>query len=311
MKALRKVPVWLGLAFALFACEGEEEERKLSEPIVASPAIFKKGKLPGAPADGQPATEGPVAFAELEGRAQQGASALRLGGTTNAETHTVGFRLADQGTGYWLAGVGAEDLFVPGQFTWSVRLDFGFNVRPGPHDLLVVGFDKNGKPGKQSKVTICVQSDVYDNGNACNPSVAPPAAVAVLRWNSVADVDLSVLSPDSKRYDFNNFFELRDGKIVAELLGDSSAVCGGDARLSETFVWHDQPPKGLWYFYASLFDTCGQASVDYELTTYRRRDNGDGTFALVKERSFSGVFTRTQVDTDTTNPLYLTRIEFP
>jgi len=120
-----------------------------------------------------------------------------------------------------------------------------------------------------------------------------------------------VLSPESKRYDFNNFFELRDGKIVAELLGDSSAVCGDDGRLSETFVWYDQPPKGLWYFYASLFDACGQAAVEYELTTYRRRDNGDGTFALVKERSFTGVFTRTQIDATATNPLYLTRIEFP
>jgi hypothetical protein len=303
--------VLLGLAFALAACDGEVEERGLAEPIVASSAVFKDGKLPGLPADGQPITEGPAVSADLQGRTQQGASGLRLGGTTNAATHAVGFRLADQGSGYWLAGVGSEDLFVPGQFNWSVTIDFGFNVKPGPHDLLVVGFDKDGKPGKQTKQTICILSDVYDNGNSCNPTVAPPAAVAVLRWNSVADVDLSVLSPESKRYDFNNFFEVKDGKIVAELLGDSSAVCGEDGRQSETFVWHDQPPTGTWYFYANLFEACGHPSVDYQLTLYRRRDNGDGTISLVEERSFEGAFTRGQVNADPTKPLYLTGLAFP
>ena len=76
-------------------------------------------------------------------------------------------------------------------------------------------------------------------------------------------------------------------------------------------MWHEPAPKGSWYLYANLFDICGKAAVSYELTTYRRKDNGDGTFSLKEEKTFAGEFLRTQVDTETASPLYLTRIEFP
>lgn len=311
MKTQRSFSLSLVLAFVLAACVGEDGTLGLEEPLVARPAVFKKGKLPGAEPDGQPITEGPAVSFDISGRARQGASGLRLDGTANADTHSVGFRLAGEGTGYWVTTLGAEEIFVPGQFRWGTTFDLGFDLAPGPHELIAVGFDKNGKAGKQVKQSICVESDLFDNGNACDRSVSPPAAVAVLRWNTGVDLDLSVLSPASVRYDRSNFFQTDGDKTLAELVNDGTPDCQADGRLSETFVWHEQPPTGSWYFYVNLFDACGETSVSYELTFYRRKDNGDGTFSLAEERAYAGVLLRTQIDTGSENPLYLTSFKFP
>ncbi|MFT3925451.1 MAG: hypothetical protein QM778_23130 [Myxococcales bacterium] len=312
MSSLRTLKLTLALGLILSACESVEQPLGVEEPITATaPAVFKKGKLPGAQSDDATVSGTPEVSFSITGTTKQGAVNLALVGTANGATSAAGFRIAGEGTGYWQVNLGAEDLFMPGVFNWGAAIGLSFDLEPGSHDVIAVGFDKHGKPGKQTKQTICVQSDVFDNGNGCNPTLQPPAAVAVLRWNFDADIDLSVLSPASVRYDYKNAALLQDKKVLAELLGDSSPACVDPGNRSESFVWYDQPPAGTWYFYANLFDICGQAAVSYELTIYRRQDHGDGTFSLKEDKTFGGEFVRAQIETDNNKPLYLTAIKFP
>src|SRR5262249_38269688 len=142
----------------------------------------------------------------------------------------------------------------------GASFDLGFDLSPGKHDFAAVAFDAKGRPGAQSILSVCVNSEIPDNGAACEPSAIPPAAVATLRWNTDADVDLSVLSPERVRYDRTNFAQVVDQSVVAELSADAASECQLDGRHLETFVWHTAPTKGLWYLYANLFDACGESA---------------------------------------------------
>lgn len=294
------------------ACEdGELSSRALSEPIVAANADFKKGKLPSIKAEDAAEDAPKLLGLALEGRAFVGAAAVQITGYADVHASSVGFRLRGEGSGYWTTVVGAEDYAAPGNYAWSTTVAFSTELVPGPYDLIAVPFDEKGNAGVAVVYKLCVESDFPDNGNACDPTLEPPVALAVLRWNADVDLDLSVVSPKNVRYDRTNFSEVVNDEVVAELDGDRSSQCLLDGRRSEAFVWYTQPKTGSWYVYANLFDSCGESAVSYELTVYRRKKNGDGTYSMQEEKTFGGQFLRQQTQTSSAESLYLTRVKFP
>jgi hypothetical protein len=308
----RRVAALVSSSFALLAACGHGVDNFVAtdEPLLAADATFHAGRLPKAK-DADSAGKGELFDVAISGTPRQGAAGLTIGGTTNLDAYSVGFRLLGLGSGYWVVPVADVDPLLPDERNWSSELELGYKLPTGSHTLAVVVFDKHGKPSQQHETSVCVNSDLPDNGNACSPKKQPPAAIAALRWNLDADLDLSALSPDRVRYDRNHFSDVVDGKTVASLTADSAAACEADGRHTETFVWNEEPEKGTWYLYANLFDACGQTAVPYELTIYRRHDNGDGTWALREESSFAGEFLKLQTQTASANPLYLTFVDFP
>lgn len=307
---MRRVAQFFAASLCLFGCAGEEDVLGRDEPIRVQGAYFKEGKLPHASAS--VADERPrITFFELgTGSLRPAAQGIPLRGGASLEAYSVGVQLRGQGSGYWVFPVGGEDPIIPGVLEWGTTFDVGAEAEPGRHKLALVAFDKAGKAGAETLVDVCVRRDIPDNGNVCDPTREPPEAIATLRWNADVDMDLSVVAPDGTRYGRQKYGAYEDGDPLWTIDADASAVCVGDGRRIENFIWHKRPSKGTWYIYANLFDACGEASVRFELTTYRKKTHDDGTFSLEEERVVVGELLRAQTKADDVTPLYLTRIAF-
>ncbi len=292
-----KLAVMLGLG--LTACEGEEQPIGIEEPLrcvarrlQAGQVAWRQGRRRsghgGAPVCPSRCRTVPSKVPRISpfGGGQRGHRRGRL----SFRRRRVRLLAGQRGS---RGSVHARAVSLGGHHRHRIE------ARPGLHDLIAVGFDKKGKAGRQSKQAICVQSDVVDKWQCLQPGALPPAAVAVLRWNFDADVDLSVLSPQNVRYDYQERAADRrqEDRDRAEGRREPGLREHGQAE-PESFIWHDQPATGTWYLYANLFDICGQAAVSYELPLYRRKDHGDGTFSLDEEKTFGGEFVRSQIQTD-------------
>jgi hypothetical protein len=291
---------------ALAGCMGVENPRALDEPVIVHHAQFRDGKLPAG-------STGPKITATSIGTGsfRPGGIHVPLSGRATGEAYSVGVSLLGQGSGHWIVPVGPEDLLTPGELTWDLSFDVGVELEPGAYELGVVAIDGKGRAGPESRIEVCALSDLPDNRNVCKPDNEPPAAIAALRWNSDVDLDLVVIAPDGTRYNRSNFSQLEGDEVIARLDADGSSGCHKDGRRIENFVWLKKPQKGTWFLYANLFDACESRAVSFELTTYRKQTNGDGTFALREEKSVGAELLRAQTKSDATVPLYLTKIEFP
>jgi hypothetical protein len=172
-----------------------------SQPFRVRGAQFISGAFPGEPPpdagstaaeDGQPL----VTAADLNSSvAIQGQGGKAVSGRATASSHAVGIALDELGGGYWVVPTRLLDL-VTGDVTWSATLDFDRSIAPGLHPLRFVAFDENGNPGAQIAVKFCITGLVPDNLSACEPSIAPPAAVISLSWDTNVDLDLQVVTPE-------------------------------------------------------------------------------------------------------------------
>lgn len=295
------------LALCVVGCDSIDDPIALDQPIVVQQAEFKQGALPAAEATGPAITSFTLGFGVL----RPGTRSAPVSGRAGETAYSVGLRFADQGTGFWIRPVAAEDPLIPGELQWQLALDAAVDIEPGQHQLEVVAFDAQGKPGPKKSLPVCVASDLPDNLNACNPKTSPPLLIASLSWETDSDLDLSVVAPDGTRFDRSKRSLLVGTKVVARLDGDGVSSCLGDGRREENFVWNEAPPTlGSWSIYANLFDACGKATASYTLTIYQRVINGDGTFALQPVRSLGGDFVRQQANGGAGSPLYLTSIDF-
>lgn len=287
-------------------CDGTEDPSGLGEPFVVQASDFKHGDLPAGP-DAGPAI---TSFSGTPTVVRPGARNVPLGGNSSESAYSVGVRLLEQGSGYWIRPVGSLDPIVQMERTWQMPFDASPELEPGHYNLEVVAFDEHGSPGPKSTLPVCVSSLLPDNLNSCNPKAVPPLAVASLTWNADADVDLSVVAPDGTQFNRSKRTLTVNGKVVSHLDADGTSACAADGRRMENFAWNDGVPAGSWSVYANLFDACGKAAVTYTLTLYQRIDHGDGTFALQEVKRVEGDFVRLQANGGVGPAIFVTSIEF-
>ncbi len=299
---------WLPLLL-LLACDSTDDPIGLDQPFVVQQGDFKHGALPSRD-NAEPKV---TSFALGFGTLKPGTRNAQVTGRAGETAYSVGVRFVDQGSGYWIRPVAAEDPLIPGELQWQLSLDASVDIEPGLHQLEVVAFDMEGKAGTKQTLPVCVASDLPDNLNVCNPRTQPPLVVASLAWETDADLDLSVIAPDGTRFDRNKRSLIVNGKALTRLDNDGVTACLADGRRSENFIWNEAPTSngfGSWKLFANLFDVCGKPAVSFTLTVYSRVDNGDGTFSLKPIRSVGGDFLRQQANGGAGNPLYLTSIDF-
>jgi hypothetical protein len=254
----------------------------VKEPIVVSGSQFFSGVLPGtAPSD----TGGPspsVLEVDYSNRhVIPGASGKSFSGLVSVDAVSVGVRLADLGTGYWVVPVGARDSMLANSSDFAFSASFDVNDPPGQHPLRIVGIDYAGNAGTQVDTTICIASRIPDNGHACDPSQPVPAAVVTLQWDTNFDVDLHVIAPDGT--DINPKtnplqFAVDAGQPPAsdpKIDRDSLGHCVPDGLRQEDLVFPGYPAVGPYDIYADPFDACGQATVRFKLTVYEAGDDGE------------------------------------
>jgi hypothetical protein len=288
------------ILIALGACGGEPSLLGLNEPLRIRGGTFVEGPLPGLPpADGAPPSGPAITIIEsVNNTVQIGQARLRLTGRTSIDGAAVGIALAGLGTGYWVVPVGPPDPTAGDEYTWDLDANIGWELPLGPGALDLVAIGDDGAAGRQSALAVCVRPQLPDNAAACDPAAAPPDTVLSLTWDTDADLDLRVRTPEDVLVSPDHPSTIATDPITsADLRGphvglldrDANAGCAIDGLDREDLVWQTAPIAGTYLVYAGLTDACGQAAVHFTATLYRSQPAADGTARLVEVRHQDGV----------------------
>jgi hypothetical protein len=324
-------PVLASCALAVLGCGEATITSGLEEPFRVASGQFVEGALPGLPpiAAGEQSVTPTVTGVGGISKVRAGERARGITGTASDDALSVGIRFADLGSGYWVRPVTVVNL-EGGGFSWQMQADIGIDVPPGVHQMLFAAIGADGRSGSQRAVEVCVEPEVPDRrsdlstifrSNACDPTQPPPALVVSLGWESEVDLDLQVVTPSGKLVDPKHpttAVPNEDGDIdthapgVGNLDGDSNAACAFDGRSRENLVFDDQPASGRYAVYVSLFDACGERSVDFTVSLHTISPGAEpDTFRQVESYRQAGRVTALQADGGARIGLFVTEFVVP
>ncbi|MDB4945808.1 MAG: hypothetical protein JWP97_5342 [Labilithrix sp.] len=283
MKTRRRIVGALGslallLATALFACSGAPSASGIEEPVRLRGATFEEGPLPLAGLTTPIITALEVPSTTIE----PGQTARSLVGRASPDAFAIGVRFADLGSGYWVFPTEGPDPQNHGELGWTTVADFPTGLPTGPRTLLVAAIDASGHAGPARELSLCLAPPVPDNGNACDRTKTPPSAVLSLSWDTAADVDLVVITPDGRQVDAKHprtvappppgpstGVDAGAAASAGAIDRDSNRSCVIDNVRREDLVFPVRPAAGSSYLvYASLFDACRTSVVHFELALY-------------------------------------------
>ncbi len=297
-------------AIVLTGCSGEPITTALKEPIRVSSTTYKtefiEGELPGLPpltADeinaGTPPKTPNINSVNLANASIPPREPGRvLSGLASPDSVAIAVRLEGLGSGYWVLPTSAADVVNDGALEWKFSAAFGSDLPAGKRRLLLAGVDGKGRSGNQLGLTLCLESEIPDNGNACDPTQAPPALVVSLGWDAAVDLDLRVITPSGKVVDSKHptTAEKDDsGKLdpSAESVGvldhDSFANCSADGRRRENLVFQDEPPPGTYLVYANLYDACGESGAGFDVSLHVASTSSGDTQELTETYHEAGL----------------------
>lgn len=327
---------WLlaALLLAAGACEeGQVANSGLTEPLRVS-GQFIPGDLPGTPPP--PEDAGASVDAGAAGGHLQvtqafvppipvpgGAGGVAFSGQVTNDSAAVGVRFADMGTGYWVVPIGSVEQ-MSGDYTFKMTVSFNASDPPGPHDVLFVAIDGNGRAGVQNRQTVCLNSLVPDNGHACVPDKAPPTAVFSLAWDADFDLDLHVVTPEGVDINAKTRPSLvfSDSGAPAPATSprvdrDSLGHCTPDGYRQEDISWPplvgsglpNPPSHGTYLVYVDPFAACGQPAVRFTFTLYTLSGQCPDC-RLVAKPPVNGELLASQVTGGTGPKTFLTQYSF-
>lgn len=285
------------------SCDGQHAPEALGEPFQVQGAQFIEGDLPGTPpiedndAGVQPVAPRVTVVDTANRVIRAGQVGKVFSGRTTTDSQAVALRFSELGSGYWVLPIGAPDPSAQGELTWTATCAFSPDLLPGLHHLRLAAIDASGRSGTQEEVELCVPSPIPDNLNACVPTIAPPAAVISLDWDTPVDLDLGVKIPSGKLVNAKapSTAPALDGGVGVGPIDTSTGVLDQDGLAGctpgvqrENLVWQTKPAPGYYAVYAGLFDACGQDSVRFTASVYLAEPQKDGTQRLVKKLSRSG-----------------------
>lgn len=310
----------LSALFVLMAsCEGVHAQSGASEPIVVEDGTFQAGELISDENAPSPLVLGASSAGFI---VTQGAGNIRYTGLASTDAYSVGVEFPGVGTGYWVVPVQGPDPTQDNNLLFGLTADFKPEVPYGLQSLRFVAFDADGVVGPSYDATLCVLP-ASANGNlaACDPGTQAQSAVLSLSWDTEADLDLVVVTPEGKVVSAKAPTTAGvDGDITAADLADpttgylsrdSNANCVIDGIRRESLIFPGDPPPGDYAVYASLFSPCGEATVSFHLDLYQRTVADDGTQPVVQTDVADGQLLALQADGGTSNGLYLSTVTLP
>jgi hypothetical protein len=169
-------------------------------------------------------------------------------------------------TGYWVVTAKAPDVASPDYPTFDAMMEFSSRLAPGDYQLRVQASDDQGRLGKARTQTL----------NA-RPAGTPSGTLVVqLSWDTDADLDLHVLTPEGVEIFVRNPNSTQPpppGKPVdpdAWTMGgildlDSNAECVSDGRRRENVFWTVPPPKGSYAVRVDTFSLCSAPAARWRV----------------------------------------------
>lgn len=319
------------LALCATACHGVPSPTGIEEPVRVRNAMFVRGELPGTAPGATSEALQVTAIETASGTVTPRQLGRSISGRTTADASAIAVRFADEamgtalGGGYWLAPVGGPDPTANGELVWQLTMDFGSDLPVGLRALRFVALDAQGRGGVQRDARVCLLPAVPDNLNACDATIAPPAAVLSLSWDVDADVNLVVVTPEGKVVDGDHpttALGPNGGTVTAEQLAsehtgrldrDSNANCEVDGARRESLVFQGSPPAGTYRVYAQLFNACGFASVRarFELFVREELPSGGGYRVARRGDSSDAQLTQLAANGGRDRGLFVTEVTFP
>src|SRR5262249_21741946 len=152
--------------------------------------------------------------------------------------------------------------------------------------------------------------------NACDHTIPPPQAVLSLHWDTDADLDLVVITPDGKTVDPKHPTTATgtDGGVTVDpnvdgvFDHDSNGNCVIDGLRREDLVWQQKPLSGEYYVYTDMFSACGQPAARFTVTLYLAQKEGDDQY-LVPVLTESGELLSSDEDSGATDGLFVTQFQ--
>jgi hypothetical protein len=318
----------LALGVLVVACDGTRVTAGLEEPFAIEGGQFHEGELPGTPPGPPPAPPRATAVTTEVTQLRPGLAGVPFFGWATLDAVAVATRIEGLGTGYWVVPTGPPDPQVQGEpvRTWRFVADLHQSLLPGRHRMLVAALDGDGRAGTQVESALCVQRRVPDNGNACDPTKAPPSLVISLAWDRPADLDLIVVTPDSQMISsrspskglaadqrINRSAPEQNAPGVGYLDFDSNNGCSNDGRQLENVVFQEQPAPGSYLVYVNLHDSCREPSVRYVVSRWSRAGvEGQPTaFTVTESERKSGTLQAVQANGGTRLGTFVAEIFVP
>jgi hypothetical protein len=315
-------------AFVAASCDvGQSPITGLGEPIVVQGGQFIAGDLPGSP----PLAEDAKAPMEADGGFEPlsvltaltvsqnvlpGEIGKLIKGDVSGDTQAVGVRLVDMGSGYWVVPASSPDTQTPGALGYTILAGFNINDAPGLHAARLVAIGPTGSAGTQLDVPLCLDSPIPDNGHACTPSIAPPAAVFTLKWDTDFDLDMHVVGPGGVVYDSKTRIaeplEAGVNKIPSDepfIDRDSMRNCVVDGLLQEDLIFPVTPPRGSYFLFVDPYSACGQNAVHFTFTVYQSVGKCPSCNLQVTGKPVSGELLASQATGGTSPPTFV--LELP
>jgi hypothetical protein len=169
--------------------------------------------------------------------------------------------------GYWVVTAKAPDVASPEYPTFDAMMEFSSRLTPGDYQLRVQASDAQGRLGKARTQTLHAM-----------PAGAPSGTLVVqLSWDTEADLDLHVVTPDDVEIFARNPNSVEPpppGKPVdpnAWQMGgildlDSNAECVSDGRRRENVFWTVPPPRGSYTVRVDTFSLCSAPAARWRVT---------------------------------------------
>ena len=211
---------------------------------------------------------------------------------------------------------GAPDTQTPGALTFGMIAGFNIERCAGQHALRFVAIGGSGNAGTQFELQpVCIDSRIPDNGHACTPSIAPPAAVFTLAWDTNFDLDMHVVVPGGDVFDT----KMRVGEPLeagAQEHPRRPALHRSrlDAQLrarrpapGRSHLPRRAPRRARYFIFVDPFAACGQNAVHFTFTVYQSSGKCPAC-NLQANAKYSGELLASQVTGGTSPPTFVAEI---
>jgi hypothetical protein len=230
------------------------------------------------------------------GTIQPGTTGHAVGGTLGPGSTAVLIGLRGD-IGHWVVPVSTVDTNTPGDFGFSAKATFGYNLSSPPLQIVLRATNRAGEAGPPKSQTF---------GLVRPP--APGVMVVSLEWDTEADLDLHVQLPTQGDGGIREISTRKRTSLVPPAPGDppatpediqnaayldvdSNSQCVIDGIRIENVTWPVTPEAGLYVVRVDTFSMCGEVVANWRIRVFI---NGDEQPALSR--------TGQSMDVDTRNP---------